>query len=94
MDELVQWLRDTLDQDKARISAPVFCGGPWPSSEQMLAVIKAHRSIVDGYDELRANPARYTDPLLNSHHQLLRRVVLTLAKAYADRPGYRQEWRP
>lgn len=94
MEDLIAWLRDVLDQDQARISAPVFCGGPWPSAAQMLAVIEAHRSIVDGYDELRANPERYTDPLLHSHHHLLRRVVLTLAPAYADRPGYREEWKP
>lgn len=66
----------------------------WNTPRRALATIRAHRAIVDGYAELAANPARRTDPLLHSHHHLLRRVVLTLAPAYADRPGYREEWKP
>lgn len=81
MSDLAEWLTNVLKEDKARISSPVFCGGPWPSADQMLADIAAKRAILELMEYA------YDDPTYLH-------VVKQLGTAYAARPGYREDWRP
>lgn len=64
---------------------------------RVLAECEAKRRIIEEAQiaqrslERRLHPA--TDAI-NGHVIALRRVVRLLALPYADRPGYREEWRP
>jgi len=106
VDELVSWLRLQLDEDERRApnehrniddwgyySCPA--GGPDgfykgecdcdldERRRVSLAEVEAKRRTVDEI-------ARQGSPLYGSLHDLLR----LLARPYANRPGYREEWRP
>ncbi len=102
MDDLVTWLRAQLDDDE-RVAQSAYYWSPtgWfdvPDSARehldrwdparVLAEVDAKRRILDGMIDddgfLRGNIASGTAwP-----------VIVLLAAAYADRPGYREEWRP
>lgn len=60
-----------------------------------LNVVTAHRRIVDEYAATRRLLA-LTEGVAEDHKTLRYRqfTVQVLAAGYADRPGYRQEWRP
>jgi hypothetical protein len=65
----------------------------------VLADVKAKRAIVDLMED-RADLA-YLNPLPNGVHfgpgdesELAAQVLALLALAYANRPGYREDWRP
>jgi len=103
MSELVAWLREQLDDDERAAASLIGLGGLAPSDplllqteylarwtpKRALAEVDAKRrmldwcdrmELVDGFGGLMARDAR-----------MFRRL---LALPYADRAGYREEWRP
>jgi hypothetical protein len=107
-DDLITWLRSELDYDE-RI-ARRYKDGNYAEYEEhlttpdwVLADIAAKRAILDRYEDavrLDTSKPGY-DPVARLNVSLakvlapeLERVVRLLALAYADRPGYRDEWRP
>jgi len=58
--------------------------------DRALADIAAKRAVIDRYEEL----ARYDSSESLEVTAELGWVVRHLASAYADRPGYRMEWKP
>lgn len=100
MNDLVEWLRAQLDQDEVVASAEVF-----PHRiKRGLAEVAAKRQLIDGHDP---DWPRLECPTCcgydgNDNYGVERRpreaypcrVVRLLALPYADRPGYRDEWRP
>lgn len=105
--DLVTWLRGVLDEIdrvvRAKLGDPYGCwwlaideGAPSPDS--VLADIAAKRAILDlaekvisARDEKDENGVLVSVPIARAR---MRDVVRLLASAYADRPGYREEWRP
>lgn len=63
---------------------------------RVLAVCQAHRTILGVYTATYLTRAQIDydvgDPDMNDVMGPLRDVVRALAAAYADRPGYRQDW--
>lgn len=99
-DELITWLRGVLDEDEARYRPlvedwqhpEVWDGGDAVDDlhhwRWQLADIAAKRAILDEYDG--GDPP--TDKPRPAYG--LWRAAKHLAMAYADRPGYRDKWRP
>lgn len=61
----------------------------------VLADIAAKRAILDAYEEARSfyrDPANLHIPAGEAHGLLT--ALRHLTTAYADRPGFREEWRP
>lgn len=105
MSDLVTWLRAQLDEDEASLDdvhsdscesrpdpdgaswvrqhGPCDCG--WPA--QLLAEVEAKRALLDAFDE----PTTVDNV---AEEEGLCRAVRIIATAYADRPGYLEEWRP
>ena len=54
----------------------------------MLAEVDAKRRILELYD---VSTDRQLDP---AGWELMKHAIRALALSYADRPGYRPEWRP
>lgn len=101
-DDLAAWLTQIWEEDEARLSHMTFCGGPWPTTDQLLARIAVdvlilrmhtgdHRcphatsTVLDWRPDLTIDGVRYG---------LDCPTARLLAVPYADRPGYREEWRP
>ena len=106
MDDLVQWLGEQLDEDEqvqkslddwhARNceSIPVEgYNGPFPCDcgvpARVLREIDAKRQIIE---RCTAVQGLLLDDFTAEH--LADDVLALLALPYADRPGYREEWRP
>lgn len=98
MDDLVTWLRSRLDEDERVAQAAE--GSCWHveycddgmagfhdhhDPARVLAEVKAKRAIVDWIDGELADDAAQQMPWELACH---------LAAVYADREGYRDEWRP
>jgi hypothetical protein len=78
-DELITWLRAQLDEDEA-----------WAGETAELAEVEAKRAILDLIDAARgACLQEFCEPPVDADQ-----IFRHLAKLYADRPGYREEWRP
>jgi hypothetical protein len=144
VDDLVQWLRDQLDEDEqvAREATP----GPWRNAPtprhrvtasgrseeavfasppdvgatvvattgeaverrhlvdaehiarhdpaRVLREIDAKRKLLAAYAEVAANDVDESYEYAYGWANGLGHAVRLLAEAYADRPGYREEWRP
>lgn len=106
-EDLVTWLRAQIDEDErvacAAVGAPSDPGtiqdlpssGPWSDFDtrfdpaRVLAEVEAKRRILDEHD-----PSH--DPC-DAHDAALRTItcdtVRLLALPYADREGWREEWR-
>ncbi|MFD5617047.1 DUF6221 family protein [Streptomyces yangpuensis] len=56
---------------------------------RVMTEVDAKRAIADAYDRSRRN-----DGVAAASHEGLHTAVLLLASVYADRAGYREEWRP
>jgi hypothetical protein len=130
MDELVQWLREQLDDDER--TARAATDGPWttmgqrvldpspPSNRLGIGMAVGHAAASADYNETAEHIARH-DPErvlreIDAKRQLLYQfeqrgnsvratvkpptggvwddMLRLLALPYADRPGYREEWRP
>jgi hypothetical protein len=63
---------------------------------RVLREIDAKRQVLDWYQQRAAVDSRGEDPddYENVTGSTLETVVQILALPYADRPGYREEWRP
>ena len=131
MDDLVQWLRDQLDDDQRwaergvlRAEVPQDFDGltregmvnlPRLVKARVLREIETKRAIVDAYlppgedphpgepciNYEGQDPAEYSGHdgcwrHLEASKRLLHHdyVLRLLASVYADRPGFREEWRP
>lgn len=95
MDELLTWLRAQLDADEQGARQALEDLHPalrsFTRHAHVLRQVAAHRAILDHVERELAdtggdNPWWYADRLLP--------VIQHLAAAFADRPGYRDEWRP
>ena len=90
-----QWARLTRHSNGTYGS--LFVPGA-PSPQQVLAHIAADRQILDAYYEAVGWSEGDLDDLdgwaADTVVRHLARVVKMVASAYADRPGYREEWRP
>lgn len=99
MSSIAAWLDGIWDDDEARLTGPTFCGPVWPTTDQLLARIAADRRILEMYR--RALTAEEGEPTKGAAWSAYReervafqRALEALASVYADRPGYRQEWKP
>ncbi|MFI1371321.1 DUF6221 family protein [Streptomyces longwoodensis] len=93
------------DQDRATMFGPGMTPHAdavhiaWHDPARVLREIDAKRGIVDRYEFACGEAA---DPAISEEARetrvqvagVLQSCVLLLAAAYADRPGYREEWRP
>lgn len=63
---------------------------------RVLREIDAKRQLLDWYEQRATIDSRGEDPddYENVTGSTLETVMQTLAAVYADRPGYREEWRP
>lgn len=84
-----------------------FPSYPWGSSRwelaymagpghpvSVLARIAADREILEDYRHCEADYRVHHTPTLEGQRFGLLLALARLAEAYADRPGYREEWRP
>jgi hypothetical protein len=130
VDDLVQWLREQLDDDER--AARAATAGPWttmgqrvldpspPSNRLGIGMAVGHAAASADYNETaehiaRHDPARVLRELdakrkIIAEHDVYSRplgermdcqsydfpctTLRLLALPYADRPGYREEWRP
>lgn len=96
MNELVDWLRAQLDEDERAIEASRMGDDPewwmptWLTADRLLVEVEAKRRILDEHDEAFAQPW----VVMGEAQAVMARVVRVLALPYADRAGYRAEWRP
>jgi len=102
---LVAWLRACLDEDE---HDPDPIGAqPWADLASVLtgpfdpafirADIAAKRAILDRYQRACIVPQSEASGILwrrIGYRQACLDVVQNIATVYADRPGYREEWRP
>jgi hypothetical protein len=100
VDELVRWLGEQLDEDEEDVRRGYLKAEPSPDYDgwdkstaaglppivaaRVLREIDAKRRIVDRYAWLREHGDTGGTAW----------VLPLLALPYADRPGYREEWRP
>ena len=86
-DDLVVWLREQLDEDErvARVAGE--------AKRRILDLAESatqRMAMKAGYDTV----ARLEKALAKVTAPELERVLRLLALPYADRPGFREEWRP
>lgn len=88
----------------------VVCDEGWPSEGQevhiaewdparVLREVDAKRRILRALENAEVSlrntvPRREPHELMTGATNSLRAIVRTLAAVYADRPGYREDWRP
>lgn len=98
MDDLITWLRAQLDEDERAARAWMPFGTPTAADREhiarhdparVLAEVDAKRRILDECE----SAIRKSAPRSNLN-DLGWTVLRPLALPYADRPGYRDEWRP
>lgn len=108
MNDLIVWLRDELQNARLRAETLQAMGGPYvpmapetarflrEAGDQALAEVEAKRRILDDLDEALANSSDWRMEIRMAIPEaiLARRVSRLLALPYADREGYREEWRP
>lgn len=108
MTELVTWYRAQLAEDERRaervrevyadeeFSAPatVINAGALVDPVRVLADVAANRRIVALYEHKAESMALYPNQGNAGGLSALTDVLRLLAFAYADRPGYREEWKP
>jgi hypothetical protein len=94
MDELVAWFRGVLDEEEQDARQQVD-QGPWG---WIIASVAAQRAVLDLVEKRLSEHGEWFDPSDSPigalHQDDLWTVVEHLAAAYADYPGYREEWRP
>lgn len=105
MNELVEWLRAVLDDDIEGIAALESyalngiesTAGDWAREyvERTRAEVEAKRRIVAEYEAAVAQRRAHPEDVATVGWWLgTIRVLELLALPYADRDGYREEWRP
>jgi len=78
--------------DGFHVTYPCDCGVP----ERILADIEAKRALINKYTESEESLDRWTCPDMSDvgRAEGLGTAIALLAVSYADRPGYREDWRP
>ena len=110
MSDLITWLRAQLDDDErvARAASPGYLpDDPLASDEdrahvarwqqaRVLVEVDAKRRIIDEYELWAEEQSEDYEHAQTEHDsaQALLAAIKLLALPYADRPGYREEWRP
>lgn len=101
MTDLVAWLTQILDEDAEEAGYDKYRDDAWwmhgPfDADFVLADIAAKRAIIDEYVARDNDVDLMLGPDTERQRQWtgLRLAVRILATAYADRPGYRDEWNP
>lgn len=100
-EDLVTWLSGVLDEDEREAVAAVRWSegcGDWVHIARhdpaaILADIAAKRRVLAEYQRVLGGEWS-GDPHEEGQWIALSNVVEFIASAYADRPGYRQEWAP
>ncbi|MFJ4682029.1 DUF6221 family protein [Streptomyces sp. NPDC088789] len=112
MDDLVQWLRAQLDEERQAAEEALknttttrrMIGGQWV--EDTIQPPEWRRSVWDPARVLREIDAKrdllvfaegiyaYGDTFERGVAARLEETLRLFALPYADRPGYREEWRP
>lgn len=93
LEGLVEWLEKTWDEDEARLTYPAFCGGPWPTTKELLARLAAERMILEDYREVHARYLDNPTPFGEGRRFAAIMALTRVAEGYAERPGYREEWK-
>lgn len=102
--DLIAWLRAQLDDDE-RVAEAAKDAWLWNDFtdddgsafierlgiDRWLAEVDAKRRILDRCGEAYREQGIYGE---DGQEQLAEDVLRLLALPYADRPGYREEWRP
>lgn len=106
-DDLVVWLRGVLDEEEA--AAKLLCrnaqevrrtlqGKVERMAAGVLADIAAKRGILDLRDAMAAGVEAADGTMLSGATKVrlgaYDNTIRLVASVYADRPGYREEWRP
>lgn len=110
MNELATWFRSWLDVDERMALAAKDPDNAWwwdsPESpaeahiarwnpDRVLAKVEAERRVLDARDEaVRDAERNRNEPGFLAAVDAYDAVVRDLAQFHADRPGYREEWRP
>ena len=97
-DDLMAWLRAQLDMREKEIALIAkLANAPEEHTRMLLAEVDAKRRIIDVYQAdvidvsvVPGRPEWMHGAVPVEAHTVLR----LLALPYADRPGYRDEWRP
>ncbi|HWU23250.1 MAG TPA: DUF6221 family protein [Nocardioides sp.] len=106
-DDLVQFLRDRLDEDAegannihdrqsdAYLDGDCICEYP----ARVIAEVEAKRRVVQALGSAEVSlrntePGREPHELMTGAANSLRAAVRMLAAVYVDHPDYRAEWRP
>ncbi|WP_171110615.1 MULTISPECIES: DUF6221 family protein [unclassified Streptomyces] len=89
--ELLSWLEISLPAVERHIETH--------EPARVLREIEAKRQILRGLESAEValrntEPGREPHELMTGATNSQRAIVRTLAAVYADRPGYREEWRP
>lgn len=100
--DLVAWLTQILDEDEEEAGKSKYRDDAWwmegPfDADHVLADIAAKRAIIEMALTVEDEAARDFPPPINAMNgaraSLAMAFVRRLASAYADRPGYQDEWR-
>ncbi len=105
-DDLATWLRAQLDEDERDANRRDFHTGmclqffdpggdcSCDYSNFVLVDVEVKRRVLDWHEAALAGVKRHPDDLANKGWLLaMVKVVKLVALPYADRPGYREEWR-
>lgn len=94
MDDLITWLRTQLDEVEASAARDLASIERHDFAVERLVEVDSKRRILDEYDRIAklAEDGYFDDS--SEPLDTARRFVLVMGLPYADRPGYRLEWRP
>jgi hypothetical protein len=103
VDDLVTWLQQQFENQRHRADALKAMAAALPpeagaylteTADMLLADVDAKRRIVDGC-LLRGEQGQQPGGEVFGYHATgMLTAIRILAEVYADRPGYREEWRP
>ncbi|WP_422744313.1 DUF6221 family protein [Micromonospora sp. WMMD754] len=103
VDDLVTWMRQQLDDDERAARAWLPLGNPAAADREhiarhdparVLAEVDAKRRVIDVLRGFEPNDEWSTQPDMGLRQNNAAGALRALALPYADRPGYRDEWRP
>lgn len=75
--------------DGDRVTYPCTCGVP----ARMLREVEAKREALAHYERIQQHTRQGGDAYVLAEGAVSKQIQI-MATAYADRPGYREEWRP
>lgn len=93
-EELARWLDAQLDEDENEARRLY----PSDAASRLLREVEAKRQLLDEHPSINVSDLGsdcgtcYRDDGINAHWPC--RTLRLLALPYADRPGYRDAWRP